>query len=1187
MSETELATINTTAPDVIVAEYGNDPAFIHLRIHSDYSMSDGLKKVKPIVARAAELKMPAIALTDQTNLCGLVKYYHAAHGAGLKPIIGCDFWVKSDALEGELSRIVVLTTNNAGYKNLTELISKAYLRGHIQGKAVIDRDWLIDHTEGLILLSGGREGDVGKALLKGNREFVDEMVSFYQQYFPNRFYLELIRTGRNDEENYIHLAVDLAASHNLPVVATNEVMFLSPEDFDAHEIRVAIHDGFTLDDKRRPRKYSKEQYLRTEEEMVALFADIPEALANSVEIAKRCNVTVRLGEYVLPDFPTEGLSIEDYLVKVSEEGLQKRLEFLFDKDAPDFAEKRKPYDERLAIELEVVNNMGFPGYFLIVMEFIQWSKDNNIPVGPGRGSGAGSLVAYAQKITDLDPLEYDLLFERFLNPERVSMPDFDIDFCMDRRDEVIDHVAELYGRDAVSQIITFGTMAAKAVIRDVGRVLGHPYGFVDRISKLIPPTPGMTLAKAFEEEPKLPEVYAQDSDVKDLIDMCRILEGTTRNAGKHAGGVVISPTTITDFAPLYCDEEGKNPVTQFDKNDVEDAGLVKFDFLGLRTLTILQWAIEMADAKLLKQGKEPINLAAIDLEDKASFKVLLKSETTAVFQLESSGMKSLIAKLKPDCFEDIIALVALFRPGPLQSGMVDNFIERKHGREAISYPDETWQHIDLKPILEPTYGIILYQEQVMQIAQVLAGYSLGGADMLRRAMGKKKPEEMAKQRAGFEAGAVGRGVDGELAMKIFDLVEKFAGYGFNKSHSAAYALVSYQTLWMKTHFPAPFMAAVMSADMDNTDKIVTLVDECSNMGIDLLPPDVNLGQYKFTVNDEDQIIYGIGAVKGVGEGPIEAIIAARESGGDFIDLFDFCARVDLKKINKRVLEKLIKSGAMDSLGPKIKDGPHRAAIFESLTEALKAAEQHAKAQALGQNDLFGLINEEPEDNRQSYKEVPKWPEQQWLDGEKETLGLYLTGHPINRYLSEIKRYATGRLVSLQPTNKDKTTVAVGLVLGVRVLVNKRGRRWALVTLDDKSARMDIRLFPDDYDRFAELLVSDAILVCSGQVSFDDYSGGITMTARDIMTIADARENYVTSLDLQLDKNQLSGQFIEQFTQVLTPYKDGICPIRVFYQRDEAQGMLELGVQWRVSPSDQLLYDLKTLLGDEQVELKFK
>lgn len=1171
----------------------NKPSFIHLRVHSDYSMCDGLKKVKPIIAKAAALNMPAIALTDQTNLCGLVKYYHAAHGAGLKPIIGCDFWVQSEELGSELSRLVVLATDNIGYKNLTELISKAYMRGHVQDKAVIDKQWLVEFKQGLILLSGGREGDIGKALLKGNNTLVEKMVSFYQQHFTNCFYLELIRTGRNDEENYLHLAVDLATYFELPVVATNEVMFLSPDDFDAHEIRVAIHDGYTLDDKRRPKRYSEQQYLRSEAEMCELFSDIPEALANSVEIAKRCNVTVTLGEYVLPDFPTEGLDINDYFIKVSEEGLEKRLKQLFDTQAEDFAEIRKPYDERLAIELNVVNNMGFPGYFLIVMEFIQWSKDNNIPVGPGRGSGAGSLIAYALDITDLDPLEFDLLFERFLNPERVSMPDFDIDFCMDRRDEVIDHVAELYGRDAVSQIITFGTMAAKAVIRDVGRVLGHPYGFVDRISKLIPSTPGMTLAKAFEEEPKLPEVYAQDSEVKDLIDMCRILEGTTRNAGKHAGGVVISPTTITDFAPLYCDDEGKNPVTQFDKNDVEDAGLVKFDFLGLRTLTILQWAIEMADEQLLKAGQEPIDITTIDLEDKASFKVLLASQTTAVFQLESSGMKSLIDKLKPDCFEDIIALVALFRPGPLQSGMVDNFIERKHGREEVSYPDATWQHEDLKPVLEPTYGIILYQEQVMQIAQVLAGYSLGGADMLRRAMGKKKPEEMAKQRAGFEKGAIDRGVDGELAIKIFDLVEKFAGYGFNKSHSAAYALVSYQTLWMKTHFPAPFMAAVMSADMDNTEKIVTLVDECNNMKIDLLPPDVNAGQYKFTVNDNNQIVYGIGAVKGVGEGPIEAIIAARQAEGPFIDLFDFCARLDLKKTNKRVLEKLIKSGAMDALGPTYKlthdgkDLPHRAALFETLPEAIKAAEQHAKAESLGQNDLFGLINDEQTDSRQTFKNVKKWPEETWLDGEKETLGLYLTGHPINRYLTEITKYSTSRLVSMQPTGRDKQAVAVGLVLGVRVLVNKRGRRWALVTLDDKSARMDVRLFPDDYDKFAELLETDAILVCSGQVSFDDYSGGNTMTARDIMTVADARENYVTSLDIQVIKERLSGDFIEQFTKILTPHKEGTCPVRVFYQREEARGMLELGVQWRVSPVDMLLYELKELVGEESVALQFK
>ena len=1161
--------------------FPSEPKFIHLRVHSDFSMSDGLNKVKPIVAKAEELHMPAIALTDQMNLCGLVKFYHATHGAGIKPIIGADFWVQSDLLEDELSRIVVIACDNDGYKNLTELMSKGYLRGHIQNKAIIDRDWLIDYKKGLILLSGAREGDIGKALLKNNVAMAQEMAAFYQTHFPESYYLELIRTGREDEETYLHLAVDFAAQNDLPVVATNEVVFLTPELFDAHEIRVAIHDGYTLDDKRRPRKYSPEQYLRSEDEMVELFSDIPEALENSVEIAKRCNVTVTLGEYVLPDFPTEGLSIEDYLVKVSEEGLQERLEFLFDKDAPDFEEKRKPYDERLKVELDVINNMGFPGYFLIVMEFIQWSKDNNIPVGPGRGSGAGSLVAYAQKITDLDPLEYDLLFERFLNPERVSMPDFDVDFCMDRRDEVIEHTAELYGRDAVSQIITFGTMAAKAVIRDVGRVLGHPYGFVDRISKLIPPDPGMTLAKAFEAEPRLPEVYEQDSDVKDLIDMCRILEGTTRNAGKHAGGVVISPTTITDFAPLYCDEEGKNPVTQFDKNDVEDAGLVKFDFLGLRTLTILQWAIEMADEKLLKEGKEPIDIASIPLDDKKSFKMLLASETTAVFQLESSGMKSLIDKLQPDCFEDIIALVALFRPGPLQSGMVDNFIERKHGREEISYPDSTWQHESLKPILEPTYGIILYQEQVMQIAQVLAGYTLGGADMLRRAMGKKKPEEMAKQRAGFEQGAVDNGIDGELAMKIFDLVEKFAGYGFNKSHSAAYALVSYQTLWMKAHHPAPFMAAVMSADMDNTDKIVTLVDECKNMGLTLLPPDVNSGLYKFTVNENNEIVYGIGAIKGVGEGPIDAIIAAREEGGPFADLFDFCARVDIKKTNKRVLERLVKAGAMDNLGP------HRAAMFETLTEAIRAADQHAKAQALGQHDLFGLINEEPDDTRQSFKEVPLWPEEVWLDGERETLGLYLTGHPIDRYLKESKRYATSRLVGMQPTSRDGSATAVGLVIGVRVLVNKRGRRWALVTLDDKSARIDVRLFPDDFDKFQDILVKDAILVCSGQVSFDDYSGGITMSGRDIMTITDARENYLQSIDLTLDRNIITDKFFEQFNQVLSEYKDGTSPIKVHYLRDEAQATLELGVQWRVTPADKLLHQLKLLLGEDNVALQFK
>ncbi len=818
----------------------SDPKFIHLRIHSDFSMVDGLSKVPPLVKKVAAMGMPAMALTDFTNLCGLVKFYGTAHGCGIKPIVGADFSVRSDEFGDELTRITVLAKDNVGYKNLTLLISDAYLRGHVQHQPVIDKEWLLKYAEGLIILSGGKNGEIGRALLKGNQALVEKCVEFYQTHFADNFYLELVRTGRADEESYLHFALELAEQAELPVVATNDVVFIDPDQFDAHEIRVAIHDGFTLEDPRRPKNYSPQQYLRSEEEMCELFADIPEALENSVEIAKRCNVTVRLGEYFLPAFPTEGMAETEYLVKKSREGLEDRLEFLFP-DPAVRAELRPAYDERLEIELQVINQMGFPGYFLIVMEFIQWSKDNDIPVGPGRGSGAGSLVAYALKITDLDPLEYDLLFERFLNPERVSMPDFDVDFCMDKRDQVIDHVAEMYGRDAVSQIITFGTMAAKAVIRDVGRVLGHPFGFVDRISKMIPPDPGMTLEKAFKAEPALQELYDADEEVKELIDMCRILEGCTRNAGKHAGGVVISPTAITDFAPIYCDSEGHHPVTQFDKNDVEYAGLVKFDFLGLRTLTIIDWALGLINPRREKAGEPPVRIESIPLADPASFRVLQNSETTAVFQLESRGMKELIKRLQPDCFEDIIALVALFRPGPLQSGMVDNFIDRKHGREAISYPDEKWQHESLKEILEPTYGIILYQEQVMQIAQVLAGYTLGGADMLRRAMGKKKPEEMAKQREVFQSGAENNGVDGELAMKIFDLVEKFAGYGFNKSHSAAYALVSYQTLWLKTHYPAEFMAAVMTADMDNTEKVVGLVDECMRMGLKVLPPDINSG----------------------------------------------------------------------------------------------------------------------------------------------------------------------------------------------------------------------------------------------------------------------------------------------------------------------------------------------------------
>ncbi|MCQ8849657.1 DNA polymerase III subunit alpha [Alteromonas stellipolaris] len=1149
--------------------------FIHLRVHSDYSMMDGLNKVKPILGKVSEYNMPAVAITDQMNMCGLVKFYSGAHGLGIKPIIGTDFWVTNEAFGDEPFRLTLLAMNNEGYKNITVLISKAYLRGHVAHRAVIDQDWLIEHAEGVIILSGAQLGDVGVALTKNNTGLLAESLAFYQTHFPDRFYLELIRTGRPGEEDYLHRAVECAEREGLPVVATNEVCFIDREGYDAHEIRVCIHDGYTLDDTRRPKRYSDQQYLRTSEEMVELFSDIPEAIENTVEIAKRCNVTVRLDEYFLPQFPTGGMTTEDFLVKVSEEGLERRLAFLFP-DEQVRAEKRPEYDDRLRIELEVINQMGFPGYFLIVMEFIQWSKDNNIPVGPGRGSGAGSLVAYALDITDLDPLEFDLLFERFLNPERVSMPDFDVDFCMDRRDEVIDHVAELYGRQAVSQIITFGTMAAKAVVRDVGRVLGHPYGFVDRISKLIPPDPGMTLEKAFAAEPRLPEVYDQDEEVKDLIDMARILEGVTRNAGKHAGGVVIAPTTITDFAPLYCDDEGNNPVTQFDKNDVETAGLVKFDFLGLRTLTIIQWAIDM-----VKEGKGiDIDITSIPLADAKSFRTLLNAETTAVFQLESRGMKELIKRLKPDSFEDIIALVALFRPGPLQSGMVDNFIDRKHGREAISYPDAEYQHECLQEILEPTYGIILYQEQVMQIAQEMAGYSLGGADLLRRAMGKKKPEEMAKQRGAFAEGSKNNNIDPDLAMKIFDLVEKFAGYGFNKSHSAAYALVSYQTLWLKAHYPAEFMAAVMSADMDNTDKIVTLVDECSRMGLELLPPDLNAGKHKFTVDEKGRIVYGIGAIKGVGEGPIEAIIEARENQGAFKDLFDFCAKIDIKRVNKRVLEKLVLAGALDNLGP------HRAALMASLPDAIAAAGQHAKAESFGQSDMFGLLTTEPDEVEQAFADVPLWPEKVWLEGEKDTLGLYLTGHPINQYVEEIRHYTDGRLVDLKPTGKEQMANAVGLVLGVRVMTNKRGRRWAIVTLDDKSARIDARFFPDTFEQYESMLETDKILLIKGQVSFDDFSGGNTITARDVMDIVQAREKNARALALNVETQLLEPKKINQMQSILQAFKGGSCPVHLLVTHPDAEALITCGARWFVTPEDQLLHDLKQCLGEKAVSILY-
>ncbi|MGP1960118.1 MAG: DNA polymerase III subunit alpha [Arsenophonus sp. NC-TX2-MAG3] len=1157
-----------------------EPHFIHLHVHSDYSIIDGLAKINQLINQVVELGMPALAITDFTNLYGLIKFYCAAYSAGIKPIIGADFYLENELLSHEVAHLTILARNNKGYHNLMLLISAAYQKGYDTIGPTITRELLVTYKEGLLLLSGGYMGDIGKFLLRGNQQLVEQCLDFYQIHFSDNYYLELVRTGRPDEESYLHAAVQLAAQKGLPVVATNNVCFIDSDDFAAHEIRVAIHDGFTLADQKRPKNYTPEQYLRSQQEMIELFADIPEALKNSVEIAKRCNVMISLGEYFLPKFPTGDMETKDFLIKCAKLGLEERLQFLY-LDEKERAKRRVEYDERLDIELRVINQMGFPGYFLIVMEFIQWAKDNAIPVGPGRGSGAGSLVAYALKITDLDPLQFDLIFERFLNPERISMPDFDIDFCMEKRDQVIEHVTQMYNRESVSQIITFGTMAAKAVIRDVGRVLSHPYRFVDRIAKLVPPDPGMTLKKAFVAEPQLQEIYYADEEVKALIDMARKLEGVIRNAGKHAGGVVIAPTKITDFAPLYCDPEGKNPLTQFDKNDIEYVGLVKFDFLGLKTLTIISWTLNMINQCLAKQNLAPIDIMTIPLDDQKCFELLQRAETTAVFQLESRGMKDLIKRLRPDRFEDIIALLALFRPGPLQSGMVDNFIDRKHGHEAISYPDVEWQHDLLQPVLEPTYGIILYQEQVMQIAQVLAGYTLGEADMLRRAMCKKNPEEMAKQRSAFEAGAVKNGIDCELGIRIFNLMEKFAGYGFNKSHSAAYALLSYQTLWLKAHYPAEFMAAVMTADMHNTEKVVSLVDECWCIGLKVLPPDINSGLYHFHVNASGEIVYGIGAIKGVGEGPIKTIIESRQKRGFFKEIFDLCARIDTKKFNRRVMKKLIMSGAFDHLGP------HRAALMFSLEDALKAASQHAKAEAIGQTDMFGVLAETPNQVEQFYDSVAKWPEHLILEGERETLGLYLTGHPISAYLPEIEHYSSGlRLKDVNSTSRGEISTVVGLALTAKVVTSKRGNRVGICTLDDRSGRLDIMLFSDTLERYQHLLVKNKILIATGQISFDDFNGSNKMSVHKLMELSEARNRYARGIAISLIDKQMNDQLLNRLRDTLEPYRSGTVPVHFYYQKKDAFAKIKLGITWRVIPTNNLLIELRTLLGNQQVELEF-
>jgi DNA polymerase-3 subunit alpha len=1611
-------------PTNFMAESLN-PTFVHLRLHTEYSLVDGLVDVKPLVKRCAALGMPAVAVTDQSNLFALVKFYKAAMDAGIKPVAGADVRLYNAADPAAPHALSLYVQNETGYRNLTELISRAYQENQHQGMPQIMAQWLEAKNEGLIALSGGRQGDIGLALLAGNKGEARRLLEHWLKVFDQRFYLELQRTDRPREEEYLELAVELAVEFEAPVVATNDVRFLQPTDFEAHEARVCIYQGRVLDDPRRPRDYSDRQYLRSPEEMAALFADLPEALENTVEIARRCNIGLTLGKNFLPNFPVpEGMTPQEYFAEQSRQGLEERMTVLIPPDTRNAEEKRKLYRERLELEISVINQMDFPGYFLIVADFIQWAKNHGIPVGPGRGSGAGSLVAYALKITDLDPIEFDLLFERFLNPERVSMPDFDVDFCMERRDEVIDYVAEAYGRDRVSQIITYGSMAAKAVVRDVGRVLGHSYGFVDKIAKLIPFELGITLDKALNDSEDLRKLYETDEEVKTLIDLAKSLEGITRNPGKHAGGVVIAPSRLIDFAPLYCEQGGDNLVTQFDKDDVEAVGLVKFDFLGLRTLTIIDWALETINDRRKRAGEPAIDINRIPHDDPKAYDLLKRCATTAVFQLESRGMKDLIRRLQPDCFEDIIALVALFRPGPLQSGMVDDYINVKHGRAKAEYP-----HPVLEPILKPTNGVIVYQEQVMQIARDLAGYTLGGADLLRRClsgttpvvdadsghlitlaelaahpekwlgrkvfslnldtlkieprpitaiypnghrevytvttstgrsikatadhlfytvdawkpladfepgeaialaatlpirhqsevpeaqiklvayllgdghlsirkpansyfcnsdpeliedfnrcseilfgrpapldhqlhsgrktviyarigfvsafnqwidshvkrahsrdkeipewvftlskaqlrvfigtlwstdgsfdtlighadytstsatlirqlqhlllrlgitalfdiktasyrdtrhvsyrvritgrqdmlkfmemvaphlsaskremaetckirmedkgynqskhqlppttipliaeakrvsgmtwaeidhavgrprgtmssglnfrtpptrslsrervryfavatgdirlqtlanseilwdrivsieysgteevfdltidhnhnfvagdfiahncMGKKKPEEMAQQRTIFLEGSIKNRVDPDVASYIFDLMEKFAGYGFNKSHSAAYALVSYQTAWLKAHFPAAFMAAVLSSDMDNTDKIVVLIEECRDMKLAIQPPDLNRSDFRFTVLDDRTILYGLGAIKGVGETAIRDILAERGRGDPYRDLYDLCKRVDLRKANRRVLEALIRAGALDAIDP------NRARHMAELGDALKAAEQHGTMEATGQDDLFGLLDAAVSEAspQPAAPAVEPWPEDERLSHEKATLGLYLTGHPIGPYEAELRHFVTERLGKLAADNDKPATgfrrqenrvVVAGLVVELRTRQSKTGKRMAFATLDDRTGRLEAAVFSEVLENHRDLLAKDILLVVEGNLGFDDFAGQLRLTADKLYSIEQARAAFAKSLFIQwpvpeADDGQPRQLAVDELQDLLNPFRGGNCPILIEYRSKSAKTLLEIGGAWKVRPDDKLLNSLEKRIGAERVKLQY-
>ena len=1155
-----------------------NPAFVHLRLHSEFSVSDGIVRIDEAVARAAADGMPALAITDLANVFGMVKFYKAARAAGVKPVIGCDIWITNESERDKPHRMVLLVQSRQGYLRLSEVLTRAWLENQHRGRAEMKKSWFAEGTEGLIALSGAMHGDVGVALLQDNRAQAERLAREWAGLFPGRFYLELQRPGSPHAESYVDAAVRLAGACSLPVVATHPVQFLKPQDFTAHEARVCIAEGHVLGDQRRPRVYTRDSYFLSQAEMGERFADLPEALANSVEIARRCNLSLELGKSWLPKFPTPGgASLEDYLAQTAGQGLDQRLAALY----PDAARRVKEepgYRQRLELEIRTIVQMGFAGYFLIVADFINWAKSNGVPVGPGRGSGAGSLVAYSLAITDLDPLRYDLLFERFLNPERVSMPDFDIDFCERGRDRVIEYVRQKYGAQSVSQIATFGTMAARAVVRDVGRVMEWSYTRTDELAKLIPFQPGkrITLQDAREMEPRLAEREKNEEETRELLALAGQLEGLTRNVGMHAGGVLIAPGKLTDFCPLYAAQGTESTISQFDMKDVERIGLVKFDFLGLTTLTILDWALRSIRA----MGSPEFVLEKIPLDDPRAYAVFANANTTAIFQFESRGMRDLVKRARPDRFEDIIALVALYRPGPME--LIPEFVERKNGKR-VEYLDPR-----LEPILKPTYGIMVYQEQVMQIAQVLGGYSLGGADLLRRAMGKKDAKEMAQQRDVFLAGAEKNHLPRAKAILLFDLMEKFAGYGFNKSHAAAYALIAYQTAFLKVHYPAAFMAANLSAVMDDTDKVHQFHEDALANGLKVLPPEVNSGEYRFVPVDAKTIRYGLGAVKGTGESAIAAILAARQDG-PFGDLFDFCARVDKRSVNRRAVEALVRAGAFDSLSD------HRASLFASVGVALEAAEQaerHAQ-----QTSLFASADGESQ-QRIALVAAERWDETRRLREEKLSLGFYLSGHPFAAVRGEISRFVRTSLRSLAPSIESSGGVHVQLVAGIVESLRfqkTQGGRMIVVNLSDGTATQEVTVYSEVFDQYRDLVKEDALVVIEAKVRNVRRSVGeegesvfMRIAAERIYDLAGARSRFARGVRLSMNGEASAGGAAAsaKLRSLLEPYRNGPCPVAVCYRNGGASVEMQLGESWRVNLDDALMKSLNEWLRPENVEVLY-